>query len=87
MPPQIDPITIIQILQLPTIDGTQTAFAAYNIHISESTARKWREYANDGRANLIDCNTYTSIDKKEPQSCMPWIQDLLKRPRQATKNE
>ena len=76
---QIDSDTIIHILQLPTIDATQTAFATHNIHISESTAMKWREYANDGQTHLVNYNTYASTDVKPTQSCVKWAWSRLNR--------
>lgn len=38
--------TILQFLQLPTADDTQTAFAQNRIFISETTAKKWRHLAS-----------------------------------------
>ena len=44
----MSPDTIAEILRLPTIDDTQTAFAASNIFISETTAARWRSTGNIG---------------------------------------
>jgi hypothetical protein len=39
--------TALSHLNLKTVDETQTAFALSGIHISESTAFKWREMAKE----------------------------------------
>ena len=38
----MEPLTVAEMLRLPTIDDTQTAFARNSIFISETTAARWR---------------------------------------------
>jgi hypothetical protein len=40
-------------LSLETVDATQTAFANSGIHISETTAFRWRELAKDNAGSKL----------------------------------
>ena len=61
--------TILSHLQLKTVDETQTAFAKSGIHISETTAFKWRELAKEDSVSKLwdDDNEDTNPTSPDPK--------------------
>jgi hypothetical protein len=54
--------TILSYLHLKTVDETQTAFAKSGIHISETTAFKWRELAKEDSVSQLWDNANENED-------------------------
>ena len=80
--PSVELETVLSHLKLKTIDETQAAFAVCDIHISESTAFKWREmakenptqelprtYCNDQNPTPVAPEIKTTCFKRLVQSC------------------
>ena len=65
----ISPEELLTYLRLPTNDDTQTAFAKKGLHISETTATRWRELANEGDVVLIDAQYDASPEEEIPRGC------------------
>ena len=72
----LSPEELLFCLRLPTIDDTQTAFAKKGLHISETTAARWRELANDESVILIHEEEH--IEEKAPcHSCWNWFVSII----------
>ncbi len=66
----ISPEELLTYLRLPTTDDTQTAFAKKGLHISETTATRWRELANEGEVVLIDAQYGNPPEEDVPRGCV-----------------
>lgn len=73
----ISPEELLAYLRLPSTDDTQTAFAKKGLHISETTAKKWRDLANEGDVVLIDTHYADPPPKACLFPCCNWLRKRL----------
>ena len=84
----MSPDAISEILRLPTIDDTQTAFAASNIFISETTAARWRSTGDIGEIMdslaeppvKVGCLAHLIKDPKSTPGLARWWRTYLRSP-------
>lgn len=72
---EIELETVLANLNLRTVDETQTAFAKNGIHISETTAFRWREMAKENPVPQLWDPTSKKINEQDsgqnPTCCSP----------------